>query len=104
MTDKRKVEQEFLKQLESLKKHNKFYFTEDSPRISDYEYDKLKKNIKDLETKYPFLKKIDSVENIVGTKPSNKFEKIEHLTPMLSLSNSFSINDINDFIRKLIIF
>ena len=43
MTDKRKVEQEFLKQLESLKKHNKFYFTEDNLRISDYEYDKLKK-------------------------------------------------------------
>ena len=101
MTDKRKVEQEFLKQLESLKKHNKFYFTEDSPRISDYEYDKLKKNIKDLETKYPFLKKINSVENIVGAKPSNKFEKIKHLTPMLSLSNSFGINDINDFHKKI---
>ncbi len=101
MTDKRKVEQEFLKQLESLKKHNKFYFTEDSPRISDYEYDKLKKNIKDLEIKYPFLKKINSVENIVGAKPSNKFEKIEHLTPMLSLSNSFGINDINDFHKKI---
>ena len=101
MTDKRKIEQEFLKQLESLKKHNKFYFTEDSPRISDYEYDKLKKNIKDLETKYPFLKKINSVENIVGAKPSKKFEKIEHLTPMLSLSNSFGINDINDFHKKI---
>ena len=101
MTDKSKVEQEFLKQLESLKKHNKFYFTEDSPRISDYEYDKLKKNIKDLETKYPFLKKINSVENIVGAKPSNKFEKIKHLTPMLSLSNSFGINDINDFHKKI---
>ena len=58
MTDKRKVEQEFLKQLESLKKHNKFYFSEDSPKISDHEYDNLKKNIKDLETKYPFLKKL----------------------------------------------
>ena len=101
MTNKRKVEQEFLKQLESIKKHNKFYFTEDSPRISDYEYDKLKKNIKDLEIKYPFLKKINSVENIVGAKPSNKFEKIEHLTPMLSLSNSFGINDINDFHKKI---
>ena len=101
MKDKHKIEQKFLKQLESLKKHNKFYFTEDSPRISDYEYDKLKKNIKDLETKYPFLKKINSIENIVGAKPSNKFEKIEHLTPMLSLSNSFDVNDINDFHKKI---
>ena len=48
-----------------------------------YEYDNLK-NIKDLETKYP-LKKINSVK-ISLVKPSNKFEKIEHLTPMLSLS------------------
>ena len=101
MKDKSKIEQEFLNQLENLKKHNKFYFTDDSPRISDYEYDNLKKNIKDLETKYPFLKKINSVENIIGAKPSNKFEKIEHLTPMLSLSNSFDINDINDFHKKI---
>ena len=101
MKDKSKIVQEFLNQLENLKKHNKFYFTDDSPRISDYEYDNLKKNIKDLETKYPFLKKINSVENIVGAKPSNKFEKIEHLTPMLSLSNSFGINDINDFHKKI---
>ena len=101
MKDKSKIEQEFLNQLENLKKHNKFYFTDDSPRISDYEYDNLKKNIKDLETKYPFLKKINSVENIIGAKPSSKFEKIEHLTPMLSLSNSFDINDINDFQKKI---
>ncbi len=101
MKDKHKVEQEFLKQLESLKKHNKFYFSEDSPKISDHEYDNLKKNLKELETKYPFLKKINSVENIVGAKPTNKFEKIKHLTPMLSLSNSFDINDINDFHKKI---
>ena len=68
MKDKNKIEQEFLKKLESLKKHNKFYFTDDSPRISDHDYDNLKRNLKELETKYPFLKKINSVENIVGAK------------------------------------
>ncbi len=101
MKSKNKIEQEFLKKIKNLKKHNKLYYTDDSPKISDYKYDSLKKEIKELEIKHPFLKKISSIDNIIGAKPSSKFEKIEHLTPMLSLSNSFDINDINDFHKKI---
>ena len=47
------------------------------------------------------LKKIDSVKDIVGATPTNKFKKIKHLKPMLSLSNAFDKDDIVDFIKKI---
>ena len=47
------------------------------------------------------FKKIESISKIVGAKPSNKFKKIKHLKPMLSLSNAFDKNDIDDFLKKI---
>ena len=67
------------------------------PKISDFEYDKIKQDVLKLEKKYPFLKKIDSINKIVGAKPSNKFNKIKHLSPMLSLANAFNIEDMKNF-------
>ena len=72
------------------KKHNKFYFERDNPKISDAEYDTLKKEIIDLENKISFLKDYSSISSMIGSKPSNKFKKIDHLKPMLSLSNVFN--------------
>ena len=89
------------KKIKSLKKHNKLYFTNDSPEISDADYDNLKFELIELEKKYPFLKKIESVSEIIGAKPSNKFIKIKHLQPMLSLSNAFNKSDMEDFLKKI---
>ena len=89
------------KKIKSLKKHNKLYFTNDSPEISDADYDNLKFELVELEKKYPFLKKIDSVSEIIGAKPSNKFKKIKHIQPMLSLSNAFNKSDMEDFLKKI---
>ncbi len=101
MNDRSKISDQYKKKLKNLKKHNKFYFTEDKPKISDLEYDNLKKETKELEIKYPFLKKIGSVDQIIGAPPSNKFQKIKHLIPMLSLSNAFNRQDMEDFLKKI---
>ena len=89
------------KKIKSLKKHNKLYFTNDSPEISDADYDNLKFELIELEKKYPFLKKIESVNEIIGARPSNKFKKVKHLQPMLSLSNAFNKSDMEDFLKKI---
>ena len=100
MEKKKKILGKHKSILQLLKKHNKLYFSSDNPKISDDEYDQIKNQAFELEKKYPFLKKIDSVENILGSKPSNKFKKIRHLRPMLSLSNAFGKKDMQDFIKK----
>ena len=101
MSKKSEIIKKFKGLISDLKKHNKFYYLEDSPKISDSEYDLLKRNILELEEVNPFLKKIEAVSNIIGANPSNKFKKIKHLIPMLSLSNAFVEKDIEDFLKKI---
>ena len=80
--------------VKELIKHNKLYYDKSKPVISDREYDELKKEVKNLELKYNFLKNKNSIINKVGYKPSKSFEKFEHKTPMLSLSNAFNAADL----------
>ena len=101
MNDQNKTIALHKKKLDNIKKHNKFYYINDKPKISDSEYDKLKKEIFELEKKYPYLKKIDTISKIVGSSPSSKFKKIKHLRPMLSLSNAFNKKDMEDFLKKI---
>ena len=101
MNEKEKILGEYKKKLNQLKIHSKLYFTDDNPKISDAEFDKLKISIISLEKKYPYLKKKGSVNKIIGAKPSYKFKKIKHLRPMLSLSNAFDKTDMEDFIKKV---
>ena len=74
MQDKKILLAEHKKIIDSIKEHNKNYFIYDNPKISDFEYDKIKTEAIKLEKKFPFLKKIESVQNIVGAKPLNKFQ------------------------------
>ena len=87
--------------IEIIKKNNKLYFLNDSPQISDAEYDNYKKEAIKLENQYEYLKKNESIDKIIGAKPSNKFKKIKHLKPMLSLANAFNIEEIDNFIKKI---
>tara|TARA_X000001036_G_scaffold364374_1_gene348560 strand:- start:1897 stop:3930 length:2034 start_codon:yes stop_codon:yes gene_type:complete len=101
MDEKNKIIEQFKLKVENLKKHNKFYYTDDNPRIKDSDYDLLKNDIFDLEKKFKFLRNLNLTENLFGAKPSNKFKKIKHLLPMLSLSNAFSEKDMKDFLKKI---
>ena len=101
MDEKNKIIEQFKLKIENLKKHNKFYYTDDNPRIKDSDYDLLKNDIFDLEKKFKFLRNLNLTENLFGAKLSNKFKKIKHLLPMLSLSNAFSEKDMKDFLKKI---
>ena len=101
MNNKSEIIKKYKKKVNLLKKHNKLYFNKDNPIISDSEYDDLKKEIIKLEKTNNFLKKLDLTKTMVGSPPSNKFQKIKHLKPMLSLSNAFDKNDMDDFLSKI---
>ena len=75
MNSKDEIINLYKKKLSLLKKHNKLYFNEDKPKISDSEYDNLKSEILDLEKKNKFLIKLKLNKNTVGFPPSNKFKK-----------------------------
>ena len=98
---KEKILKQYKEKIRDLIKHNELYFNDDNPKISDSEYDKLKTEILILEKKYSFISKLALSKKIVGSKPSNKFKKINHLRPMLSLSNAFGKKDMEDFLKKV---
>ena len=101
MKNKSQITSLFKKKISEIKRHNDFYFNKDRPVISDKDYDNLKKEIIELQNKYKFLKDQKPLENLVGSPPTNKFKKVKHLRPMLSLSNAFDKNDMIDFIKKI---
>ena len=94
----------YSKKIQEYKKNSKFYYVDSNPKISDSEFDILKKEILDLEVKYLFLKSKDSPSNSIGHKPSKNFEKVKHKIPMLSLSNAFSEEDLVNFEKKILNF
>ena len=98
---RKEIEKKYIEKINQLKKYDKAYFQEDNPIVSDANYDNLKEKILNLGKKYKFLKNIDSPSNKVGYKTSNKFKKIKHLKPMLSLSNAFKKDNMNDFLSKI---
>ena len=101
MKNKSNIIKKFKEKFDQLKEHNNLYFNKDKPIISDRDYDQLKKEILLLEKKYSFLKELGSINEIIGSTPSNKFKKIKHLRPMLSLSNAFDKKDMIDFKKKI---
>ena len=82
-------------------KHNKLYYEKNKPIINDSDFDKLKIEIIELEKKYSFLNHKYSPKKTVGYKPSRSFEKYRHKSPMLSLSNAFDEEDIENFEKKI---
>ena len=86
---------------EKLKKANYEYYVLDNPTISDYDFDMLLKELKELEDRNPDLITKDSPTQRVGGEVSTRFEKITHDKPMLSLGNLFNEEDILDFDSKI---
>ena len=98
------IQKEYKKKIKSLTYYNQKYYNDNISEINDYEYDKLKKEIINLEKKYKFLKSKDSPTIQVGYKPSKNFKKVLHKVPMLSLSNAFSQDDLVNFEKRIINF
>ena len=101
MKEKPEIIKNYKKKVKILIEHNNLYFNKDKPKISDGDYDLLKKEIFELEKKFSYLKKLNLTKSIIGSPPTNKFKKIKHLMPMLSLSNAFDASDMQDFLKKI---
>ena len=97
MINKLDLIKQFKKDVKLLKRYNELYFNQDNPKISDSDYDQFKSKLYKLEENYKFLKELGLLKNLVGAPPANQFKKVKHLTPMLSLSNAFSENDMKNF-------
>ncbi|MDA9232911.1 NAD-dependent DNA ligase LigA, partial [Candidatus Pelagibacter sp.] len=99
-----KIKKIYKEKINLLNKHNKSYYDESSPKISDEAYDELKKDILLLEKNYSFLVSKISPSLIVGYKPSKNFHKVLHKVPMLSLANAFGKEDLINFEKKILNF
>jgi len=95
------IKKKYLTKIKEIKKHNILYYQKSKPLISDSDYDKLKKNIIELERKYNYLKSEFSPSTTVGYRPSKNFIKAKHREKMLSLSNAFDLSDLENFEKKI---
>jgi len=100
------IEEKYTKLRNEIEYHNNLYYNEDKPLISDMEYDALMRELKQFEQEYPELLKNEEngesspTEKIGGTA-SEKFSKVRHRVPMLSLSNTYNISEIEDFDKRI---
>ena len=100
--NKKEILKIYNQKIRLLHKYNKYYYENSSPLVTDSEYDELKQSIVTLEKKYIFINQEKSPLNLVGYKPSKNFTKSPHRVPMLSLSNAFSEQDLQNFEKKIL--
>ena len=99
---KRKEAERKIRQLrEEIRKHDRLYYEEAAPIISDHKYDRLYKELADLETQFPDLLTPDSPTLRVGGRPLQAFEQVSHLIPMLSLDNTYSEAEVKNFYARM---
>ena len=84
-----------------IRKYNEHYYEKNESLVTDYEYDMLLKEMESIEKEYPELKDTVSVTEKVGGRASGKFSKVVHKVPMLSLSNTYNIGEIEDFDKRI---
>jgi DNA ligase (NAD+) len=84
-----------------IEEHNRRYYEESAPTITDREYDKLYRELSDLEKRFPKLAATDSPTKRVGDQPLKGFAQITHRIPMLSLDNTYSEEEVTDFYHRL---
>ena len=95
------AEKELDKLARDISEHDRRYHAEDAPTISDADYDALRRRNAEIEARFPLLVRPDSPSHRVGAKVSEKFAKVVHAKPMLSLDNAFSDEDVADFIARV---
>lgn len=86
---------------EQIAEADRLYHQEDAPEISDGEYDALRRRLEDIEGRFPELAGTGAASASVGAKPSEKFAKVRHAVPMLSLGNAFADAEVEDFVARV---
>src|ERR1700751_2309234 len=84
-----------------LEGHDRRYYQDDAPSVSDAEYDALRQRFNAIEKRFPELVTSDSPSQKVGAAPSGRFRKVRHALPMLSLDNAFAEQDVIDFVGRI---
>src|SRR5579875_36012 len=97
----RSVEKENEKLRAEIRHHEHRYYVLDDPEISDYEFDQLMRKLQDLERRHPELITPDSPTQRVGGEPAQAFPKVRHQVPMLSLENTYSLDELREFDRRV---
>ncbi len=96
------IKQEINQLTEQLNRWNIAYYEEDRELVSDAEYDKAMRRLEELEREYPQYARNDSPTQRVGGKAVDRFPQVEHVRPLLSLSNAFSVEELKEFHQRLI--
>ena len=99
--NKKEILKKYNNKIKLINNYNDYYYDKNQPLVDDQKYDKLKKEILQLEKEFNFLKSKKSPSSIVGHKPSKNFKKSLHKVPMLSLANAFTEEDLNNFEKKI---
>ena len=81
--------------------HDRRYYQEDAPTVTDAEYDELRRRSAAIEARFPQLATGGSLSLRVGAAPSPRFAKVRHAVPMLSLDNAFAEEDVVDFVGRI---
>src|SRR5215467_1609234 len=81
--------------------HDRRYYQQDAPTVTDAEYDALRQRNAAIEARFPDLVRADSPSKRVGAAPTGKFKKVRHALPMLSLDNAFAEQDVVDFVARI---
>ncbi|MDF7826215.1 NAD-dependent DNA ligase LigA [Pontiellaceae bacterium B12227] len=105
MTDEAKAKQQIDELRRELERHNRLYYIDAAPEITDREYDQLLQSLEQLEQRHPEFASANSPTQRVGGAPIGGFENVKHTVPMMSLSNTYSKEELLEFdvrIRKLI--
>jgi len=84
-----------------IAEHDRRYYQEDAPTVSDAEYDRLRRRYGAIEARFPQLRTPDSLTQRVGVAPAARFAKVRHAVPMLSLDNAFAEQDVIDFVGRI---
>ncbi len=84
-----------------IARHDQAYHAEDAPEVSDAAYDALRRRLEAIEARFPELISPDSPTRRVGTAPAEKFAKVRHRVPMLSLANAFNADELSDFVDRI---
>ena len=94
------AEKELARLAKEIAEHDRLYFQEDAPKLSDADYDALRKRNQAIEARFPALVRPDSPSRRVGAKPAERFAKVTHRVAMLSLDNAFHDEDVVDFVAR----
>jgi DNA ligase (NAD+) len=100
LTEK-KAKAEHARLAAEIAEHDRRYYQEDAPTVSDAEYDELRRRYGAIEARFPQLRTLESLTQRVGAAPSPRFAKVRHAVPMLSLDNAFAEQDVVDFVGRI---